>query len=332
MNYPLSKEQEAISLQTKKAVEEGRNVLLHAVTGAGKTELVYPARERRLKKRLRVGFATPRRDVVIDLYPRIKEAFPMAKVVSVYGGHHQIREGDILLATTHQLFRYPSYFDLLILDEIDAFPFKGDPVLQSFFRRSVKGNYILLSATPSEEQRNEVKQDNGVILKLYSRYHGHPLPVPERRKKTRPGLYLACYRILKDFLTEGKPFFVFVPTIEIGKKLFLFLSLFLKNGAFVSSKEEQRRLLIEAFKEKKLSYLVTTSILERGVTVFDLQVIVFRADHPLYDCAGLVQISGRVGRKIHAEKGKVFFISEVETRERKRARNEIEKYNRSLLS
>lgn len=147
-----------------------------------------------------------------------------------------------------------------------------------------------------------------------------------------PGCYYHCYKQLKSFLDQGKPVFVFSPTIEEGKRLYSFLSLLLKGGAFVSSKEEERRQIIEKFKGKEYRYLVTTSILERGVTVFNLQVIIFHADHVLFDSASLVQISGRVGRKIHAETGKVYFIAEDKTRERERAIHDIEKYNRSLLS
>ncbi len=332
LKYPLSKEQETTSSEARKALQDGHNVLIHAVTGAGKTELVYSSRERRLKKRKHVGFATPRKDVVVDLVPRICEAFPDADVVAVYGGHSEKTNGDIVVLTTHQLYRYPSYFDLLILDEIDAFPFKDNPVLESFFRKSVKGKYILLSATPGEEQIKTVLEDNGILLKLFSRYHRFPLPVPERILSSSLGCYYSCYKRLKCFLKEEKPVFVFSPTIEEGKKLFSFLSLFIQGGAFVSSKEGERRQIIEKFKNKEYRYLVTTSILERGVTVFDLQVIIFHADHPLFDSASLVQISGRVGRKIHAERGEVYFIAEEKTRERERAVHEIERYNRSLLS
>ena len=85
LNYPLSEKQEEVSSKVLSLLKEGKNVLIHAVTGAGKTELVYHAMELYLKKRKHVGFATPRKDVVIDLAPRIKEVFHEAEVISVYG-------------------------------------------------------------------------------------------------------------------------------------------------------------------------------------------------------------------------------------------------------
>lgn len=328
LSYPLSEKQQAISDGVLKALEEHRNVLIHAVTGAGKTELVYQAMEHYLNKRLHVGFATPRKDVVIDLLPRIREAFPMARVVSVYGEHTSVLEGDIIVLTTHQLYRYRDYFDLLILDEIDAFPYRGNQVLESFFRHSVRGQYVLLSATPSQEQIGVMKEENGVVLSLFERYHHAPLPEPVLKKTTAFSSYYDVYRILRAFLREKKPVFVFVPTIRIGYRLFRFLNPLLEGGSFVSSEEEGRRLDIEKFKRGELQYLVTTSILERGVTVKNLQVIVYSADHELYDKAALVQIAGRVGRKIDASDGMVYFLGEEVTSVMQDAKKEIHEYNR----
>lgn len=327
LKYPLSKKQKEISDSVVYALSCRKNVLIHAVTGAGKTELVYRAMEETLKKGGHVGFATPRKDVVIDLLPRIEEAFPKARVIAVYGEHNSKLEGDIITLTTHQLYRYESFFDLLILDEIDAFPYKGSVVLESFFRKSIRGNYVLLSATPSKEDIEKIKKDNGVILSLYERYHHAPLPEPIIRQVSWLSSYYTVYRLLKELLDENKPVFVFVPTIAIGYRLYCFLKLFLQDGSFVSSEESTRRIDIEKFKNGDLKYLVTTSILERGVTVRNLQVIVYNADHELYDSAALVQIAGRVGRKIDAKTGNVYFLGEEVTDQMKKAKEEIHEWS-----
>lgn len=333
LNYSLSKKQEEISSQVLSSVKEKKNVLIHAVTGAGKTELVYKAMEYVLKSGGHVGFATPRKDVVIDLKPRIEEAFPKAHVISVYGSHNATLEADIIVLTTHQLYRYGSFFDLLILDEIDAFPYRGNNTLISFFKKSVKGVYILLSATPSEKDISSIKKDNGIVLSLSERYHGGKLPVPEIIVGSKFKCILSCIKFLKEFTCERKPVFIFAPTIEIGRKLYRLLSLFVLRGSFVSSKEANRRIDIERFKAGELDYLVTTSILERGVTVKNLQVIVYSADHELYDKASLIQIAGRAGRKKDAKFGKVIFLCEGNVDEATKARDEINETNRkaSLL-
>lgn len=328
LSYHLSKKQETVANKVLSLIKEKKNVLIHAVTGAGKTELVYASMQEILNRGGHVGFATPRKDVVIDLLPRIQEAFPKAVVVAVYGEHNEKLNGDIILLTTHQLFRYKDYFDLIILDEIDAFPYKGSKVLKQFFYDSVKGNHILLSATPSKEDLEEIKERNGEVVELFSRYHNHPLPVPKLSLMPIYLMYFKIYHLIKHYQRENKPVFVFTPTIQDGKRLFSYLSLLLSDGAFVSSKEEERRLNIEKFKVRQLSYLVTTSILERGVTVKDLQVIVFKADHKVYDKSALIQIAGRVGRKIDAPKGEVYFLAQEENKEVSEAIYEIERYNR----
>lgn len=328
LKYPLSERQQRVSDEVWAALEAKRNVLIHAVTGAGKTELVYQSIERFLQRGQHVGFATPRKDVVIDLYPRFSEAFEKADIVSVYGGHTSKLNGDIILLTTHQLFRYRQYFDLLVLDEIDAFPYRGNDVLNRFFKDSVKGNYVLLSATPSQEDLKKIKEENGVVVNLYERYHKHPLPLPIFEKDSLFSQKRRALCLIKEFQKQNKPVFLFVPTIEEGKKLFSFLSFFLQGGAFVSSKEEERRLDIERFKSGELSFLVTTSILERGVTVKNLQVIVYHSNHILFPSPALIQIAGRAGRKIDAPEGKVYFLSDELSDNVREAIYEIDRYNR----
>ena len=326
LTYPLSPAQRTVSDQVLAAVTKGQPVLIKAVTGAGKTELVYAAMEHFLSRGLAVGFATPRKDVVIELEPRIHEAFPMATITSVYGEHTQVLSADIIVLTTHQLYRYPNYFDLLILDEIDAFPYAGNQVLKHFFRRSVKGVYILLSATPSQTNLEELEKDKGVVINLDIRYHGQPLPVPQIRLYGPFGKLdiIAC---LRDFLSAGKPCFVFAPTISKARRLADLLRLFCLGGASVDSQDPDRERKIADFKAGKLSYLVCTAVLERGVTVRDLQVIVADADHPIYDAAALIQIAGRAGRKSGYEDGEVIFFCHREEPWVKEAVSTIEETN-----
>ena len=327
LDYSLSEDQKKVSKDVLKILKEGKNILIYAVTGAGKTELVYESIEYFLKKQKKVGFAIPRRDVVIDLLPRVKEAFKGVKVIAVYGSHSSDIEGDIILLTTHQLYRYKNYFDLLIIDEIDAFPYRGSEVLQSFFKSSLRGNFILLTATPTAKDEEYIKENNGEKVTLLKRYHSHPLIVPRFIKPTI-SLYISCLIELKRLTAKRYPVMVFVPTIKIGQTLFRFLSFHLKNGQFVSSEEEKRDEYIKAFKERKLNYLVTTSILERGVTIANLQVIVFKSNHKLYTKEALIQISGRVGRKMNAYLGEVLFIGDYLNEANRRAIEEIEETNR----
>lgn len=308
LSYELSEEQENIASSVKDAFANHKNSLIHAVCGAGKTELVYRTIAYALSLGLQVGFTIPRKDVVIELETRIKSAFPNNSVVSVYGGHTSCLESDIVILTCHQLYRYENYFDLLIIDETDAFPYQGSKVLNSFFKKSIRGNYVMMSATPLDSMIKEIKESNGKIFELNTRYHGHPLIVP--KVVIAPFFRIVLILIkLKDFISHNKPCFIFEPTIDQAEILFKQLKVFYKCGQVVHSKKTDREQIIKNFKSGKYKYLVTTSVLERGVTVKNLQVIVDDASSPIYDDKTLIQIAGRVGRKIDAWDGEVIFYA-----------------------
>ena len=323
LDYRLSKEQETLSKQIIENYDKGIDTLVYAVCGSGKTEISYGIIARSMARGLRVGFALPRRDVVIELYYRLKSAFPHNSIVAVYGGNTTRLEGDCIILTTHQLYRYPDYFDLLVMDEIDAFPFKGNDVLIAMYKRSLKGHCVMMSATPSEAVIKEFKTEGHAILELRTRFHKHPIPVP--KTITVPSIFqlLFVIRRLRVYGKEGKPCLIFVPTVEDAELLFQKLSMFVKGGDYVSSKRRTREAIISKFKKGGYSYLVTTAVLERGVTVKGVQVVVYGADDPIYDSAALIQIAGRVGRKKGAEDGDVFFLAKEESKSMRKAIKEI---------
>ena len=330
LDYRLSKEQETLSKQIIENYDKGIDTLVYAVCGSGKTEISYGIIARSMARGLRVGFALPRRDVVIELYYRLKSAFPHNSIVAVYGGNTTRLEGDCIILTTHQLYRYPNYFDLLVMDEIDAFPFKGNDVLIAMYKRSLKGHCVMMSATPSEAVIKEFQGEGHAILELRTRFHKCPIPVP--KTITVPSIFqlLFVIRRLRVYGKEGKPCLIFVPTVEDAELLFQKLSMFVKGGDYVSSKRRTREAIISKFKKGGYSYLVTTAVLERGVTVKGVQVVVYGADDPIYDSAALIQIAGRVGRKKGAEDGDVFFLAKEESKSMRKAIKEIQFCNTFL--
>ena len=330
LKYSLSEQQKEISKQVKKNFLNGVDTLIDAVCGSGKTELVYETIATALSQRKTVAFAVPRRDVVIELTPRIRATFPSNSVVSVYGGHTSKLKADIVVLTTHQLYRYPHIFDLIILDEIDAFPFKDNDLLMAMLKNASRGRIVMMSATPSDEIINEFSRQNKDILSLNTRFHRKPLPVPKLIIKYGFLKYFSLFFELNKFIKEGKPVFIFCPTIEVAEKVFTKLSKIIKGGNVVHSKKIDRSEVIEDFKNGKYKYLVTTAVLERGVTIKNLQVIIFSADHEIYDEHALIQISGRVGRKYDAPEGEVIFLADKTTPAIEKTIRTIEDKNKSL--
>lgn len=319
LNYELTQKQEAISNQIIDNFKAKRNTLIHAVCGAGKTELTFKLIEYCLKNNLKVGFSIPRKDVVIELYNRLKDVFINSKVICLYGGNTNDLEGELTVLTTHQLYRYKKYFDLLILDEIDAFPFKNNMVLHSFLNRSLKGNLLLMTATISDYEKETFRNNKFEIIELYQRFHGYKMPVPKIVLKT--GIFKLLYLLkkVKEFIDNKKPLLIFVGYIKDSINLFTFINIFVEGGAYLNSKVEKRENIINEFKRGELKYIVTTSVLERGVTLSNLQVIVYDSYKNVFDSQTLIQISGRVGRKKEFPNGEIIFLSYKKTKEMENA-------------
>lgn len=330
LGYPLSEDQKRISDGVLENYKNKRDTLISAVCGAGKTELVYQVMAFCLSQGKNVAFAVPRRDVVIELFYRIKETFPSNNVVSVYGGHTDELIGDIVVLTTHQLYRYEKYFDLIILDEIDAFPFKDNKLLNQMFFRAIKGNIVMMSATPSDGVLRYFSQENRGILELNTRFHRHPLPVPKIVKKIGYLKIPWLVSKLKMFIEENKKVFVFAPTIDKCELVFKLVKAFVPKGNKVHSKCPDRTEIISDFKKGKYNYLVTTAVLERGVTFKDLQVIIYDADSSIYDSQALIQIAGRVGRKIDSPDGEVILLVNKTTKSIEKAIKTIKEKNEYL--
>ena len=330
LSYELTEDQLRLSKRLVGNFQKGKDSLVQAVCGSGKTEIVLEVIKYAITNRMKVGFAVPRRDVIKELFQRFKSIFVNSRVSVVYGGHTSKLNADLICLTTHQLFRYKNYFDLLIVDEVDAFPYNGNDVLDAFLKYAVRGQLIMMSATPPQNVIDEFSKEGKEILRLDTRFHRHPLPVPRLEIHRSLMKYYVLVRELRAFLMKNKPVFVFTPTIDICEQTYEVLRILFKNIQCVHSKKSDRSEIIEDFRKKKYQVLVTTAVLERGVTVKDLQVIIFKADHPIYSSQALIQISGRVGRKKDAPDGEVVFIADKKTNEMERCIAEIKRANQSL--
>ncbi len=310
LQYPLTKAQAEIAVKCASLIGSG-DVLLHCACGAGKTELVVLSISKMLEKGKKVCFAIPRRQVVLELRERLAQYFPHAVVTAVCGGHTSVTDGDLIICTTHQLYRYYQAFDLLILDEPDAFPFRGDPVLHGIARTSCKGHTVYLTATPDDQLMNRVRKGTLARLVLNERPHGHPLPVPVVK---RGGVLTLWIRMIMWLRRNSEhPRIIFVPTILQAE----WFGRLLKpvTGCFVcTSKTENRDEVIEAYRKEPAGIIIATTVLERGVTIKGADVCIYQADHPVFDEAGLVQMAGRAGRSFERPYGEVLFLLKEKSR------------------
>jgi competence protein ComFA len=301
----LTKEQAEIA-QKLTVPHASKEHLIWAVTGAGKTEMLYPLLLSILSKGGRAAVASPRVDVCIELFLRFSRVFPKEKIGIFHG--KESWDGTyhpLVVCTTHQLYRFYRAFDVLVVDEIDAFPYAGDKGLAAAVSTAVKkkGKLVYLSATPDEKLR--VNTEQRLVHELPLRFHRRPLPEPElffwnhwRRhclKKRKAKHFL---RLLIE-LKKQNDLLLFCPTISLMLLLEKQLKLWLPELriASVSSEDEQRAEKVAAMREKAYDILLTSTILERGVTFERLSVVVLGADHQVFTKAALVQIAGRADRK-----------------------------------
>ena len=301
LSYPLSLKQQEISHQCAVEIEH-RDVLLRCVCGAGKTEMVLETIAQQLKKGKVVGFAIPRREVVLELKERLAMIFQEAKVIAVCAGYTTETKGDIVVCTTHQLYRYPHIFDVLILDEPDAFPFKNNPVLWGFAQRACFGHMIFLSATPNDIilKRKKLK-----ILRLDQRPHGYPLVVPCLKYGSKAIQFFRLCVWLKK--RRRIPCMVFLPTIVLANWFYRIFRLFYPCE-IVTSESKNKEEVLTSFRKGKCHLLFCTTVMERGITIEGVDVCVWQAQHIVFDQASLIQIAGRVGRKMNHPSGDVLFL------------------------
>lgn len=288
--------------------------------------MLYESIQQTLLKGGKVGFLIPRRQVVLEVAKRLASVFVNAKVVSVCGGHQDDLYGDIIVATTHQAVRYPHWFDLLILDEPDAFPYKGDEVLEAIVLRSKKKHMIYSTATPSDQLMKMVESKQLKLVELKSRYTNKPMAVP--KKIIGPQLYL-WLKMIQYILNRKRSILIFVPTIDLARKLYLLLKRFIDCN-YATSKTENKEEIIEAFRDKEFPVLISTSILERGVTFIDIDVIILYAQHPVFDKAGLIQMAGRVGRSPIYTEGNCWLLCQYQSKKVNECIERIVYANQSL--
>lgn len=326
LKYPLTKKQKIASAQICMHALHHQSMLVYAVCGAGKTELVMDVIKLYLNQGKKVGFAISRRQVVLEIQERLQAAFQTIKVIAVCEGFTTICDGDLIVCTMHQLYRYYQTFDLLIMDEVDAFPYRGNEVLKHIAMQSCVGEIIYLTATPDQEMLDEVARGNLQLVELFQRPHGYPLIEPEIHICNKGIQYFLLLRFLLQQRKQQIQTLVFVPTIAMANSLHKILRLYFQCASF-TSKSEHKEDIIEAFHKKAYECLITTTILERGITIKGINIIIMQADHAVFNEASLTQMIGRVGRNIEMPTGKGLFLCNKKTDDIMRCKRAIHNMN-----
>lgn len=332
----LTKQQQRVSKEVLRSYRKGQDHMIYAVTGAGKTEMLFPLVRQVLGEGKRIAIASPRVDVCLELYPRFQEVFPDETIALLHGNQTEpYTYSPFVICTTHQLLRFKASFDIVVVDEVDAFPYKGNEMLIYGMEKATKpkGSHVFLTATPDKKELEKGRKGELGISQAFQRYHGYPLPVPKSlymprisRWQSKGNIPRKLTKILRQ---DNKKYLIFFPNIEMMMVYYHQLKKAYPNKkmsyVYASSKGREER--VYGMREGRWDWLLTTTILERGVTFTNVHVIVMQAEHRVFNTASLIQIAGRVGRKKEYPTGEVYYCYEVQSRSMKESIRKIKEMN-----
>ncbi len=302
-NEKLTKKQKQVVKEVIDNFKVGKNVFINAVCGAGKTNIIIPIIELFINQHLNVAFVCPRVEVINEQYNKFVKIFDTK--IGVITGSKKELDGSFFLMTTHQLLNYKKMFHLVIVDEFDAFPLFNDKVLRNGIIQSlIHKNFLLyLSATPVKTPRSFK------TIKLSRRYHNDDLPVPV--------IINQDYSVINKIISNGK-WLIFFPTISLLNSTIK--SLNIKNYIVCHSK-------VNYHVNNDNNIILSTAVLERGITISNINVMILYCNHKNYSKETLIQMSGRVGRVFPHTKGQIYFCSDIISYNQLQAIKHIEQCN-----
>ena len=224
----LSPAQETAAETARKAFSGQKTVLLHGVTGSGKTEIYLKLAQETLEKGRNVLFLVPEIALSRQLEDRIAAVFPDVQVF--HSGVSAARRSQVasrirkpgpylVLGTRSALFLPHHNLGLIIVDEEHDTSYKQDaPAPRYNARESAimlgviqKANVVLGSATPSLESLYNAETGRFVKVDLKERFHAGEEAeirlidtVAERRKRGMTGSFSRkLIHEITDTLNDG---------------------------------------------------------------------------------------------------------------------------------
>ncbi|MDR1567294.1 MAG: DEAD/DEAH box helicase [Streptococcaceae bacterium] len=318
-------------------VANTEDTLVHAVTGAGKTEMIYQVLACVLEAGGHVCLTSPRVDVCIEIFARLKRDFAVPMQL-LYADGDDYKRTNLVVCTVHQLMRFYQSFDLMIIDEVDAFPLVNHPSLNWAIEhaRKLSARTIYLTATPTAALVEKAGRGEILSLVLDRRFHGKPLVLPKfvwcsslLDKLKQEKLSGKLRRIIAQQRVSRYPLLLFVPEIRLGLILQKLLKQFLTEDSigFISSQSNDRKKISLAFKSGEYTVLIATTVLERGVTFSGIDCMVIGSDHRVFTTESLIQIAGRVGRDVKRPSGLLLFFHQGKTQAMVRTLKSIKAMN-----
>lgn len=218
--------------------KNGTSLLLHGVTGSGKTEIYIQLIAQQLKKKKKILYLLPEIAITTQIIQRLQSFF--GKRVGVYHSRFSLAERtelwysmmndklhqyDIILGARSAIFLPFKDLGLIIVDEehetsykqIDPSPRYNARDVASKMAQIHNSKLLLGSATPSMEMMELVEQKKIGYVVLDKRYHDVSMPeiqcadlkVAHKKKKMRGIFTPLLLDAIQDTLRENKQVILF---------------------------------------------------------------------------------------------------------------------------
>ena len=124
-------------------------------------------------------------------------------------------------------------------------------------------------------------------------------------------MHANLYAILQKAMSNQRRMLIFMPSVLLAEKLYQLLIKYFKQVRIMvaHSRDPERYDKTMAMREARCDWLITTTILERGVTFRDIDVLVVGANHSVFNTASLVQIARESGTSCDYPTGNVYFFT-----------------------
>lgn len=326
VDFSLTKLQKKASTFLVNCYKKRKNSILEAVCGAGKTEICLEVIKEVLQENKSVAFVIPRVQIIKQLSRRLTSYFPKTNITSLYEGKRHDSLSPLIVLTPQQLIKFYDEFQLMIIDEVDAFPLKDNPFLSRLIKKAVNkdGVIIFMTATITKDLKKMI--DEGEEYHSISRRHHYKDLIVPKFFKINGIDDKSIIQFIKKYLSNNNRLIIYVSSIKKAQVFKEILMMEQIDSKIITSKTKYKNEVLKIFKLKEVNVLISTTILERGVTFHNINVIVLEADQEIFNKSTLVQIAGRVGRL--DDEGEVYFMSKFITKAMKKAKKKIENDNR----
>ncbi|MDV3168110.1 MAG: DEAD/DEAH box helicase [Candidatus Phytoplasma stylosanthis] len=297
----------------------GHDVIAQSQTGTGKTfSFGIPIIEKidpQLPK-IQSLILCPTRELALQVFLEIKKLLRfnrLIRVIVVYGGESYIRQFKDLENKPHIVIATPGrMIDLLNKKKIDLSNVKiltldeADEMLKMGFKEDLE---TILSHVPLEQRQTVLFSATmpNTIKEIASKYQKEPKIIKVAQDTIAVKAIKQFYFIVKEFdknkllvrlLDQKNPdsVIIFANTKKDVDNIFNYLQErdFLVDAIHGDLKQNQRKIVMNSFRQKNIKILVATDVAARGIDISDITMII-NYDLPHEDEVYIHRI-GRTGR------------------------------------